>query len=489
MSSHRREVIPDAIPHAFPDAIEPISRAILAAILALAALSPLTAAAAPPDTRQIATPGGALLRFGGEGLDRPADAAMDAAGRVFVVGGASSAWAGGRVTRDRVFDRPVVVAFEPDGAVAWSRILGDDGFVFATAWDAERRQLVSAGTAVPVDGQVDLFVVAHDRDGRELWRTVYDRTDSRSGSVDLQDLALGPDGTVYLTGHTRGDLAGVRHIGTPYNGAHNGWDVFVLALRPDGRTRFARLFGVGDPNPDRVPTQYNDYARAIAVADGRLHVVGGTDGDLLTHRKARAWRRFHMTLTLDGRRPKVRYQPDSAPIPTELVAAPGGGLYRVGLSSAAVHPGVAPTGDTPLGEADVVLERLDARGERMWARRFGTARREATAGVAVDRDGRVWVSAIAGLHRRPDGVLFRVDPKGRLDGTWALASPESDEPAAVVVGPRGVAWVGTVGGDVPGVPTFEGRHPYVPADGYVWRLALDAPGQPDAQRRVASAAP
>ncbi len=458
----------------------------LAALLAALLAAPLAAAAGPPQTIETDRPGGALLRFGGEGLDRPDDAAVDDRGRVFVVGGASSAWAGGRVTRDEVHDRPVVMAFDPGGRVAWSRVLGDRGFVFTTAWDARREQLVSVGTAAPQVGQVDIFVVAHDRDGRQLWRTDYGADDSRSGGVDVEDMTLGPDGTVYITGHTRGDLAGARHIGKAYNGAHNGWDVFVLALRPDGRTRFARLFGVGDPDPDRIPTQYNDYARAIAVADGRLHIVGGTEGDLVKQRKARAWRRFHMTLTLDGERPKVRYRPRSAPIPAELAAAPGGGLYVVGLSSAEHHPGVRPVAGMRLGAADLVLERLDPRGRRVWARRFGTDRREATAGIAVDRRGQVWVSGIAGLHRRPDGVLFRFDGKGRPTGEWVVASPNADEPAAVVAGPAGVAWVGTLGGGVAGAPSFEGQHRYVPADGFVQRLTLDAPSQRGALGRVAA---
>lgn len=463
----------------------PLIRSLTLA-LAAACATPLAAAAEAPPTIETSRPGGTLLRFGGEGLDRPDDAAIDARGRVYVVGGASSAWAGGRVSRSDVHDRPVVVAFDPDGRVAWSRVLGAHGFVFTTAWDADRQRLVSVGTtASRASGQVDVFVVAHDREGRQLWRTDYGAEDSRSGGVDVEDMTLGPDGTIYITGHTRGDLAGARHIGTAYNGAHNGWDVFVLALHPDGRTRFARLFGVGDPDPDRVPTQYNDYARAIAVADGRLHIVGGTEGDLLTQRKARAWRRFHLSLGLDGARPKVRYRPRSAPIPTELAAAPGGGLYVVGLSSAERHPGIAPVPGARLGAADVVLERLDPGGRRVWGRRFGSDRRESTAGIAVDRKGQVWISAIAGLHRRPDGLLFRFDDRGRVTGEWAVDSPDADEPAAVVAGRDGVAWVGTLGGDVAGAPSFEGKHRYVPADGFVQRLTLDAPGQPDALARVA----
>lgn len=451
-----------------------------------ALLAPFTAAADAPDTIEAPRPGGTLLRFGGEGLDRPTDAAIDARGRVYVVGGASSAWSGGRVTRDEVYDRPVVLAFDPDGRVAWSRVLAPRGFVFTTAWDARRQQLVSVGTNRSwTSGQVDIFVVAHDRAGHQLWRTDYDASDSRSSGVDLEDMTLGPDGTVYITGHTRGDLAGARHIGTPYNGAHNGWDVFVLALHPDGRRRFVRLFGVGDPDPDRVPTQYNDYARAIAVADGRLHIVGGTEGDLITHRKKRHWRRFHLSLTLDGKRPKVRYRPRSAPVPTELLAAPGGGLYLAGIANAEHDAGASPVRGVTLGQADLFLERLDRRGKRVWARRFGTDRRDTTRGIAVDRTGQLWISTIAGLHSRPDGVLFRFDEKGRPTGHWAIDSADIDEPAAVVTGPAGVAWVGTVGGDVPGAPSFEERHVYQPADGFVRRLTLDARSEPDAVRRVA----
>lgn len=123
----------------------------------------------------------------------------------------------------------------------------------------------------------------------------------------------------------------------------------------------------------------------------------------------------------------------------------------------------------------------------MWARRFGSDQREATAGIAVDRSGQIRVSAIAGLHRRPDGLLFRFDDRGRATGEWAVASPDADEPAAVVAGPDGVAWVGTLGGDVASAPSFEGGHRYVPADGFVQRLTLDAPGPRAAPGPVAEA--
>ncbi|MCB9525116.1 MAG: hypothetical protein H6702_17300 [Myxococcales bacterium] len=421
-----------------------------------------------------------LLRYASPEIDQLEDAAPAPGGDLFIVGATASAWAGGPdcSAKDLICRAGFVARVSPTGQIRWRhRLTGTSRSNGAThvAWDAARRQVVVVAheRMERRDFQVDLLVAAFDADGRPRWQRRFDRRDSRSDRMGAKGLALGPDGAVVIVGETGGDLAGAKHRGVAYNGAHNGWDVFVLKLAADGRTVFSRMFGVPDPDPDRVPTQYNDYAQAVAVAaDGGIWVVGQTDGDLLRGRKLKAWRSFTLRLDPAGRRPRATYAPNTEPLPVALSFGPQGQLYRLGL----VTGGDVRPVEAPLGQADLVLERLSPAGRRQWAVRFGTDRREAAGGLAVAADGSVWVAAVHGLHDRPDAAAYRFSAEGRMLGRRPLDSPGSVEPTAVV--PQGsTVWVAGIGGEaLGGLPRVDRRHGYVPADGFLWGLPAGLTG-------------
>jgi len=54
------------------------------------------------------------------------------------------------------------------------------------------------------------------------------------------------------------------------------------------------------------------------------------------------------------------------------------------------------------GQDDVFLVRIDADGDEVWRRQFGTTASEITNSVVLDADGFVWVAGGTEGHLAPD---------------------------------------------------------------------------------------
>lgn len=179
--------------------------------------------------------------------------------RVYIAGWTTGALPGETNAGDAL-DGIAIALSLTDGSDVWARQLGTTGSEFATdvVVDASGTVYVTGHStstfgAGPRVGGLDIFVVALDDDGADLWATMFGSTSSDFASA----IALDPAGGVVVAGSTTGTFAGQVSAGSQ--------DIVVARVSADGTLGALRQLG----------TTSGDVARDVAVdADGVPHAVG-----------------------------------------------------------------------------------------------------------------------------------------------------------------------------------------------------------------------
>ena len=384
------------------------------------------------------------VRFGGEGNENVFDLAAAPDGSAYLVGGAQ-----GELERpvEGIFDA-FVHAFDVDGEARWTRQLG------TPAWDLARGaavapngDLVVAGysegdLAGPNAGGSDGWALRLSPDGEEIWRIGL----ASAGDDELEAVAVGGDGTIYLAGATTGELAEANA---------GGWDALLVALAPDGSERWRVQTG----------TAADDRAYVLAaVAGGGVNLGLHSQGDLGGTNEGG---RDGLVLRYDAAGERVWQHalrsPDDVRV-LGLAAGPDGG---------AIVAGAGPASDEDGGSVPGFVRAVDAGGNERWEAAFGPARPDMRFPVAVAGDGSVWVGAttedeLAGPQAGvADAALLVFGPEGGERSTLQFGSPRFDGAAALAAVDGAVLVAGTSQGPLPGAPddAFD-------SDGYLMRFAL-----------------
>jgi hypothetical protein len=229
-------------------------------------------------------------RFGGTGADVARGVAIDAAGRVLVVGDFEGRVDFGGGPLASAGDRDVfVLALDADGRPLWSRRFGDAEAQFGKsiaadpsgdrAWIASdfRGSIDFGDGALVTAGDFDIALAALDSNGNHL-------LSARYGDPALQSeprLAVDRKGEVTLTGTFTGpvDLGG-----GPLDPAGE-LGLFVAKLGRDGRHRWSRaMHGSGvlegtcvAASPDRRVVVVGDFSATAELGKGPVTSAGGAD--------------------------------------------------------------------------------------------------------------------------------------------------------------------------------------------------------------------
>jgi hypothetical protein len=198
-------------------------------------------------------------QFGTEAWDEARAVAVDADGRVTVVGGTEGQLAGPNAGRGDAFVR----AYGPRGDLVWEEQFGTDGWdeAWAVAVASDGDVVVAGSTAGPLAGPPagwsDVFVRRYDAARRVAWQ------DQFGGVADAMAAGVTVDhrGRVVVSGRIE------RRADAPTA----AWDAFVRVYSSDGRLLWHDQFGADG---------WNAIWGVATDQRGRVAVAGSTSGSL-----------------------------------------------------------------------------------------------------------------------------------------------------------------------------------------------------------------
>lgn len=315
--------------------------------------------------------------WGGSGSDIGETVAVSADGSVYVAGRTGS------FTTDSGLEI-FVLKFAADGSLAWQRTWDIPG----TFGDQEPRDL-----AVAPDGSIyvagtggggDALLLKFDPDGNLLWQ----RTWGGSGFESAEGVAVGADGSVYLAGSTERTF-------------REDSDAFVLKLSPDGTIVWQKTYGT-------------------AAGDGGSDIVVGVDGNLLLTGVTSVADTFGFYLAkLDPLAGAVIWQRSYL---AGTGIDPRAGL-AVGTDGSVVVASAVFDADFDLNAAVV---KFDVAGNLLWQRSWGGRDGDDPESVAIASDGTVLLAgSTASFGVAPDDAfLVKMLPdngRGKEAVTWGGA--------------------------------------------------------------------
>lgn len=182
-----------------------------------------------------------------------------------------------------------------------------------------------------------------------------------NGTESTYDIVVGPDGSLYISGHTSGSWASHHTVVEPYV---FGTDVFLAKLDP---TTYA-VDWVSHLGSVPSGSSY-DYAYAMQVdANDNIYVTGYT-GSTFTNQNA-------LSTEGDGYIAKYNSSGQLQWLRQEG-SATNGSFYGIGIDDsgniyAAGYATGSVNGQTAFGDYDIVVIKLDANGNEIWTSQYGS---------------------------------------------------------------------------------------------------------------------
>lgn len=203
------------------------------------------------------------LQHGAHGTDRAFGVAVGADEGIYVAGSTGTGFDG--MVHKGDMDT-FLVKYDSDGGRQWTRLLG--------TYSKDEPQGVAAGpdggiymagyTLGSLDGNSnigadDSFLVKYDSLGVRAWTRQFGTTETDQAS----GVAADDTGSIYVVGHTKGDLDGNVNSG--------GEDLFLVKYDTAGNRQWTRQMG----------SPFDDQATGVAIdLDNSVYVVGWTLGNL-----------------------------------------------------------------------------------------------------------------------------------------------------------------------------------------------------------------
>jgi len=302
-------------------------------------------------------------QLGSEAGDSPLGVSVAPDGSIYMGGFSDGSFAGVNAGSADIW----VAQLDADGTEVWRRQFGGDGWdrgFDVTAFDGG--VYVTGYTASVLDEGTnhegfDGFAARFDADGTMEWVRQFgtDAADWGQGS------SLAPDGGLYVTGYTEGDMAAP---------AAGDKDAFVLRLSPAGDELWARQFG----------TPALDWPQGVGTTnDGGVIVAGSTTGDL------------GGTNAGDRDAFVAAFDENGEPLFTSQFGSPAAdSVFEV----RATDDGFVATGSTMgdvaglTGERDGILAWIDAAGQVAMVEQFGAQGLVDYSGLDVSDNGVVFYS-------------------------------------------------------------------------------------------------
>jgi hypothetical protein len=306
-----------------------------------------------------------LRGFGTAEDDSAKSIALDSAGNVFVAGETRGKLGNSQFGKADGF----VAKLDPLGQIVWLEQFGTAGDESgqAIACDASGSVFVTGFTTGKPDGtalpQPDAFVRKFAPDGRCIWTRQW----GTDGADDGKSIAAGPQGDLFVTGATSGDLAG--------HGSAGKIDIFVTKLDPVGNVVWNRQFGTPD---------FDVGMKLLADREGNLYVGGSFAGDLAAPQAGQ------------GDSVLLKLSPNGELLWKRQFGTPRwDGIHGLALSADGVSR-VIVGGCQNYDQCQAFLREFDAEGHELWQTRVATEQTMCGTQVGLDRYGNIY--QVGGTH-------------------------------------------------------------------------------------------
>ena len=236
----------------------------------------------------------------------------------------------------------------PDGTKSWTRLLGSDSSYSggnALTSSADGSIYVSGHTNGNLDGQtnsggVKAFIAKYLPDGTKSWTRLHG-----SNSWDEAiSMTIATDGAIYI--------AGVSSINFNVETNSSDLDAFITKYLPDGTKSWSRLFGT---------IEWEDMARSItAGADGAIYISGYTSGNLDGQQNNGGADGFIAKYLLDGTKSWTKLLgTDGSDEVRSIKLGEDGSIYISG------HTGGNLDGQTTSGGDDAFITKYEIKSNRI----------------------------------------------------------------------------------------------------------------------------
>jgi len=324
-----------------------------------------------------------------------------------------------------------------DGGVA------SGGWVGTRQWGTDENERV-AGVATAPDGSIyvtgytrgnldgninagfeDVFLTKFDTSGNRQWTKMLATPLSDYG----YGVAVDSSGHIYVTGSTAGDLEGNINP-TPGDGT----SFFLAKFDASGDVEWTVLLGA---------SIFCEGRSVVVGSGGDIHVIGTSTGDLDGNPSLGTDDAFIVTYDVSGNKLWSRLlTSDGNDWGRGIAADPAGNIYVTGATMGSLD------GNINSGGIDIFLAKFDASGNKLWTRLLGTSGEDYARSVAVDRDGGIYITGntdgdLGGenIIRRQDAFIVKYDSSGSIQWTRLLGAFYDDKGYSIAAGQEGNIYV------------------------------------------------
>ncbi|WP_256010146.1 SBBP repeat-containing protein [Desertivirga xinjiangensis] len=252
---------------------------------------------------------------------------------------------------------------------------------------------MSPGLRLKANGDHDAYVAKFNENGKMIWATLLGGSHEEKGYT----LAADAEGNVFVGGTFRGltrigDMSLELKRLNNSSGMPNMTDMFLASLDREGKVRWVKqISGTGFERPTSI----------MVSASGKVYVTGYFFHDIyfsdtrmgVNDQSGFFIACYDQTGTLDwGKVYGVipgDYTTHGSIYPSNMQFAPNGDLLIAGSFEGQKKIGSFSL--TNNGDQDVFLARFDEDGEVIWVRTFGGPSTENCPGLAVDKDGDIYI--------------------------------------------------------------------------------------------------